>query len=108
MEFEKIYRQTNLEFIELLNCVRNRSVTPKHLEKLNSRCKENISDIMDGYIYLTTINKQADEINLVNIEKLTTKAYYYEAEISGGFGESYYPSDKKLALKVGGKNNVFK
>ena len=37
VELEKVYRQTEPEFIALLNAIRNRSCTDKDLEKLNER-----------------------------------------------------------------------
>ncbi|MCM1502934.1 MAG: HRDC domain-containing protein [Bacteroidales bacterium] len=39
IEFEKVYRQKDLEFLEILNAVRENRVTREILDKLNSRVK---------------------------------------------------------------------
>jgi len=53
IELVKIYRQSDSTFIELLNAIRNNSVTDKDLELLNERVKP--IDLVDGddslYVY---------------------------------------------------------
>jgi len=59
IELEKIYRQKDKEFIEILNSIRNNTVNEKYLEILNMRVKEdvNLENLDEGYIYLTTTNR---------------------------------------------------
>ena len=64
VELEKIYRQTDEEFINLLNAVRNKSVTEDDLKKINKRLDPGFESSSDEfYINLTTTNKLSDEIN---------------------------------------------
>ena len=102
IELEKIYRQHDLDFIELLNAIRNRSVTEEHLEKLNSRYKPDFEPSPDDFfVYLTTTNALAKEINQKQLNKLKSRAYTFRGEINGEFGNEYLPTDIELTVKKG-------
>ncbi|MEI6020388.1 MAG: helix-turn-helix domain-containing protein [Bacteroidota bacterium] len=102
IELEKIYRQSEEKFVELLNKVRNNRLDAPALELLNSRFREKISDQdYQNNITLTTHNRKADEINNKNLAALKTKAYSYKAELNGLFSDKNYPVDETLILKVG-------
>jgi len=102
IELEKIYRQHDLNFIELLNAIRNRSVTEEHLEKLNSRYKPDFAPSPDDFfIYLTTTNALAREINQKQLDKLKSRAYTLKGEINGEFSNEYLPTDIELTVKKG-------
>lgn len=100
IELEKIYRQKEQEFINLLNAIRNKTVTEEMIKKLNERYIPNFDEEKNpDYIYLTTRNKQADEINERNLSKLPGETFIYLAEIKGNFNPEYYPTEKNLKLK---------
>ncbi len=103
IELEKIYRQKDKKFIEILNSIRNNTVNDKHLEILNKRVREgiNLDDLEDGYIYLTTTNRLVDRINKVNLEKLLSKKYILHGEIEGKFDNKLLPTDIILEVKKG-------
>ncbi len=64
IELEKIYRQSDKQFISLLNNIRDNAVTKEDIELLNRFYKPSFrADAKEGYIYLTTHNRKADEIN---------------------------------------------
>jgi len=100
MELEKIYRQKDDQFIRLLNNIRNRSITDEEINILNKQYQPKIRTKHD-YIYLTSLNKQAEEINQRNLHLLKTPAKKYRAEIEGNFAEKDYPTEKNLILKKG-------
>ncbi|MFC1771715.1 AAA family ATPase, partial [Candidatus Margulisiibacteriota bacterium] len=54
VELEKVYRQSEYEFIELLNAIRNNSVTEDQLGQFNKNVNLNCQENDLGYIYLTT------------------------------------------------------
>ena len=101
VELEKVYRQKDSVFIELLNKIRNNSVETEDIEHLNSRniemCKP---DENKFYLTLTTTNKKADEINAVHLEKLEGKSFISSAEINGNFGKEYFPTSTDLRFKT--------
>lgn len=102
IELEKIYRQTDLKFIAVLNELRNNQLTRESLTFLNSYVRPDFnSSPGDNYITLTTHNRKADTMNTVELEKLKTPLKSYKATIKGTFPEHIYPIDVNLDLKVG-------
>ena len=102
IELKHIYRQKNEDFISILNEIRNDTLSEKSAEILNKRYNPTFSPQEDeGYITLTTHNKRADTINIVELNKLSKKSYFFKATISGKFNENSYPNNERLELKVG-------
>jgi len=102
IELEKIFRQTDPEFIRLLNHFRDNTVNSGDLETLNRHYHPSFKARSDeGYIFLTTHNRKADEINRKALQKLPGKSWHYQAEVEGDFGEHIYPVDYDLELKEG-------
>lgn len=102
VELTKIYRQTEEEFVNILNAVRNKTVDDYLLSILNKNVDLNFNPHPDdGYIELVTVNSKAQEINYKRLQSLKGKMYSYEGEISGEFDERSYPAPHVLDLKVG-------
>lgn len=102
IEFNKIYRQSEERFINVLNQVRNNEMDEEGMAVLESRYQPVFRRTKnDGYIVLTTHNEQARNINSTELQRLTTKAHSYQAEIENDFPESSYPADETLYLKEG-------
>jgi len=102
IELKHIYRQDNQKFIKILNEVRNNSLTQASADALNSRYIENFRpNPKEGYIYLTTHNRKAENVNLEELKSLCSKVYSYKAEVGGKFPEYSFPTDEILNLKVG-------
>jgi ATP-dependent exoDNAse (exonuclease V) alpha subunit len=102
VELEKIYRQHDQQFIELLNAIRNNSVTEEALGLLNQRYLPEFEPSPDDfYVYLTTTNKLADEINSRRLAGLKSRLYNFTGMIEGEFGEEYLPTAIDLQVKVG-------
>ncbi|MCM8774598.1 MAG: AAA family ATPase [Candidatus Omnitrophica bacterium] len=102
VELTKIYRQKDDVFIRILNSIRNNTVSDENLDVLNQRVIENI-DIknLDGYIYLTPLNRVATKINNERLKKIKSNIHRYEGIIDGEFTEDKLPTDLNLELKVG-------
>jgi hypothetical protein len=60
VELKKIYRQEDSVFKELLNAIRDGSITQETLEAINKRVNV---DLKENAIHLTTLNRMADQIN---------------------------------------------
>lgn len=104
IEFDHIFRQTNQQFINLLNEVRNNNLTEDGMELLNRRYDPDFRPTEDNwYITLTTHNRIADDINEREMAKIKSPVFTYEATIHGDFGEKSYPNDPHLELKKGAK-----
>lgn len=102
VEFTKIYRQTEENFINLLNKVRNNQIDEEHFDALHHRYQpEFFGGSSDGYILLTTHNEKARQINNEEMSKLPGRILTYRAEVSNDFPATAFPADELLQLKVG-------
>ena len=101
IELQKVHRQKDADFIEVLNAVRDNRITPMVLERLNSRVGAKLAS--DEVIRLTTHNVQADQINITELMALPGEPAVFEAKIEGDFPENNYPADLFLSLKEGAK-----
>ena len=82
VELEKIYRQHDEQFITLLNGIRNNSVTWEGLELLNERYQPDFEPpTEDFYVYLTTTNRLAEEINGKRLAGLKGRLYTFTGSI---------------------------
>ncbi|MFC1871187.1 AAA family ATPase [Chloroflexota bacterium] len=102
VELEKIYRQHDEGFITLLNGIRNNSVTGEGLELLNERYRPDFEPPPDDfYVYLTTTNRLAEEINGQRLAELRGRFYTFTGSMEGDFGKEYLATKIDLQCKVG-------
>ncbi len=101
IELDKIYRQSDARFTEVLNKVRYNTLTTEDVNFLNTFYNENKINSKEEYITLTTHNLRAESINKDELAKLKSKSYFFEAEIENDFPEHIIPTEKRLELKVG-------
>ena len=101
LKLDKVYRQTNREFISLLNNLRNAELDESDFLLLQERFQPNFEPNEDGYVTLCSHNSVADEINQRKLDELSTEPLKYHAEIRGDFYESQYPMEESLTLKLG-------
>lgn len=101
IELKKIYRQSDRNFLSLLNNIRHQQMDEYDYEKLKERYQPNFNPTEKGYILLATHNSKANSVNENELRKLIGRTYMFEAEIEGDFPESMYPCDKILQLKEG-------
>lgn len=102
IEFNKIYRQSDERFINVLNQVRNNELDENGLAILESRYHPNFRrSKKDGYIILTTHNSKANSINIEELADIKSEMYSYPAEVVDEFSERAFPADELLQLKTG-------
>ncbi|MCL4484194.1 MAG: helix-turn-helix domain-containing protein [Bacteroidetes bacterium] len=102
IELKHIFRQSDQQFIDLLNKVRDNRLDEATLKELNQRYLPGFNpDEKEGYITLTTHNYQSQQINSSKLNLLRTVASRFTAEVIGEFPEYSYPTDPELELKVG-------
>ena len=100
IEFQKVYRQEDQDFLHILENVRLNRTTPEDLMHLNERVCEPTKE--DGtVITLTSLNKTADTINQGRLAEIEAEEYTYEGTVSGKYEEKRFPVDMTLKLKVG-------
>ena len=104
IELDKIFRQNNADFIQVLNEVRNNNLSDASLALLMSRYNPLFVPPQDDtYITLTTHNYKADQINAEELAKVKGKTYSFDAKVEGEYPEKSYPTEKILELKIGAK-----
>ena len=102
IELKKVYRQSDLGFINLLNQVRNNEMTEEDYTLLHSRYLPDFkAKKEDNFITLTTHNNKADTINTQELASLDGKIFSFKAIIEGEFYEKSFPADENLNLKAG-------
>lgn len=102
IELQHIYRQSDVDFIRLLNRVRTHRLDSETVRELNRRYLPEFNPKEDdGYITLTTHNRHADILNSKRLNELNTKEFRFAAEISGDFPEHSSPAPADLRLKKG-------
>lgn len=100
IELKRIYRQSDQEFIDLLNKVRYGDKNPDTLAALNKRYIHDFNIDSNGGIILTTHNYQAQRINEEKMRKLAGTPHTFTAKVEGDFPEFSYPTDFELTLKT--------
>ena len=102
VELSEVYRQSDEEFISLLNRLRNNEQNEYDYEYLNQYFEEGVEEMeRPGYIHLTTHNHKADTINQNRLSQLPGSERKFVASIEGEFPETLFPTAYGLALKKG-------
>jgi uncharacterized protein YecE (DUF72 family) len=108
------HRQSDESFLDLLVSIRQKTVTDTHYDLLDSRIKETKKILKESdaamatYTQLHTHNKNADEINDAELEKIDEKTRVYKMKTMGkpALVESLLKSclsPEELTLKVGAR-----
>jgi len=99
IELNKVYRQEDQDFVDMLNVVRAGVRDESVIQKINARYQTDID--LDGVITLTTHNNQANEINDKQLAALETESRELSADVTGTFPESAFPTPASIELKEG-------
>jgi len=99
VELNKIYRQSDQDFIDILNGVRTKALLKSHYNKLSERIDPTFeASHKQGYVTLVATNKQAEEINIKNLEKLKGDKQIFKGSTYGNFEEKEFPTPMALEL----------
>jgi len=102
VQFDTIHRQNDDEFIRILNAIRSGACEGAPLESLNRRVSPKATPA-PGTLVLTTTNALAENINDLQLERLSNRGRLYEGGLKGDFGLKgpRLPAPQQLTLKVG-------
>jgi ATP-dependent exoDNAse (exonuclease V) alpha subunit len=98
IELEKIHRQSDDDFIFILNRLRTGAIDESDISVLNER-----------YLYapdefgitLTTTNRIADGVNESHLNAISSETFGFKGVITGNFSERSLPAPNFLCLKTG-------
>ena len=103
IELRKIYRQSDNEFISLLDRVRVNRATTADIAHLNRQCNPDYQEV-NGNEFAVTLATRRDTVDSINdehMQALKTPEYLYEGHIEGDFPENSLPTAEHLVLKEG-------
>lgn len=105
IELNKIYRQQDKIFIDILDHIRSNTVSERDLSTLNTRYSESVVENEENKnnmcITLATKRDTVDYINKKRLDELPEKSISLIGEIKGDFPESSLPTPIYLELKIG-------
>lgn len=101
IELQHVYRQSDQEFISLLNSIRDNMLGQEIINFLNTRYQPDFKAEDQGYITLTTHNRKAQNINELRLKRLPGSTHTFSAEVIGNFPDYNYPTAHELQLKEG-------
>ena len=105
-ELKKVFRQKDIQFLDVLNKIRIGNVNEHDLSILNNRVINNNSNIPLETIILSPTNRKVDGINRHNLENINQETFSYSSSETGDFKEK--PADVTLQLKVGAQVMLIK
>lgn len=100
IEFQKVYRQKDLRFLEILDRMRLGENTNEDLDLLNQQVSSN-DKVGDFAVILTAYVKLADDINEKKLDDIDSEEFCYKGNIDGNFRIQDTPVPMELRLKVG-------
>ncbi|RME95265.1 MAG: helicase [Bacteroidetes bacterium] len=102
IELQKVYRQSDCTFVDILNRIREGEHTQADIDYLNQHYEPLGFDYASqGYIYLGTTNRDVDRRNAQELKRVKAPLHTFVGEVSGDFQESDMNTPRELHLKVG-------
>ncbi len=102
IELDKIYRQSDRKFINLLNAIRDNSIDNNQIQEINKYFQPDfIPPDYEKYIYLMTTNDSANKVNEKKLQELEGKEKIFTAEKTGAVAKNLYPNSESLVFRVG-------
>ena len=103
IELQKIYRQEDERFINVLHEVRHSQLSRDSLDLINQRTITEDEEPDESFIVLTSRNDMANKINQKRLSEIEAGEKTYDAEVTGLFEEKSYPTEFELKLKPSAK-----
>lgn len=102
IELRKVYRQTDANFIGILDRIRNNTARQADIEALNKRVNATIETRgSDLAITLATRRDTVDYINEQRLSRLEGRPSVFRGQIKGEFPETSLPTPMELSVKPG-------
>ena len=102
VELTEVFRQTEPEFISILNAIRNNQISQESLDILNRRHQPTFTATEDlNPIIITSHNVEANSINKKKLDDLAGMEYTFDGEISGDFRDLGMQAEQSLKIKEG-------
>ncbi len=104
VELRKVYRQSDAEFITILDRIRENAATKKDIQDINSRVGVTSNVSIGGDSFEITLATRRDTVDYINDEKLSElegSSSVFRGVINGEFPSSSLPAPMDLEIKPG-------
>ena len=102
VELKKVYRQSDVRFISILDRIRSGKPTSGDISELNRHmCADKIADPGEFTITLTALRRTADHINDIQLGRISFPEVCYTGRVENDYPMESLPTDLELKLKVG-------
>ena len=102
IELRKVYRQSDSQFISLLDRIRQNHATDADLQSINARVNQSSKQKENGFeITLATRRDTVDYINDLHLSELEGDSTIFKGHIKGDFPETSLPAPMELEIKPG-------
>jgi ATP-dependent DNA helicase PIF1 len=103
IELTKVYRQSDIDFINILDKIRTGDADDSDIAYLNSLCCESYdtSKVSNDSINIVSTNASADTINNSRLNQVSGSAKTYKGKYNGSFDRKSTPVPDILNLKIG-------
>lgn len=105
-EMKRVFRQKDPVFIDILNGVRDGSITDDKLDLLNERA--HVSAEEDMAVIISPTKDAVSRINDEMLQSIPDRMFTYEADVIGDVKENEFPVPRLLHLKVGARVMMLK
>ena len=100
IEFQKVYRQKDQPFLDILDRMRLGENIQEDFEIINEHVSSD-DKVGDYSVTLTAYNRIAESINEMRLDEIEAEEYCYEGDLEGKFKMQDAPVPVNLKLKVG-------
>ncbi len=101
IELTHIFRQSDEQFINILNNIRDYKLPAEDCERLEEVRNKSLSQNYDGkYIHICS---HKNDVNQINQSLLGTPTHFFKVEFSGDFNPTSMPCDETLQLRIGAR-----
>lgn len=107
VRLNRVMRQNDLEFINILNNIRTGNNIEDVIDTLNQKVKIS-NNIPDNYVQITPYNDVSDNTNRKKLDEIKSIPKTYYGIINGNFNQKNFPVPQSITLKVGAQVMVCK
>ena len=102
IELRKVYRQSDSQFIGMLDRIRQNHATDADLQSINARVNQSSKQKENGFeITLATRRDTVDYINDLHLSELEGDSTIFKGHIKGDFPKTSLPAPMELEIKPG-------
>jgi len=100
IELREVYRQTDKEFITVLNKIRLGAHNYETLEYLNVACIDSFDELPSATVVVCSTKRNAQTLNMQMLQSVVDEEMTSEASVKGKFPDTMFPNEHTLTYKI--------